>query len=126
MVKDKNFSNQIIPRIIDIEYRDCNFSHSDCIEVLGQKVGVRIFPDDDTPRTFIGCNMRNCEPPPGSSMINSYSTIIERIAIVNTEILQIDAEQIEVNDYADKIHGFYYEGTYTYHSIPIEIPRRIR
>lgn len=126
MVKDKNFSNQIIPRIIDIEYRDCNFSHSNCLTVLGKKVGHRIFPDDDTPRIFIDCNMTNCEPPPGSSMINSYSTITERMIVTNVEILQIDAEQIEVNDYADRIHGFYYEGVYTYHSTPIDIIRRIR
>lgn len=126
MVEGKNFSNQIVPRTVDIEYRDCNFSHSNCLTVLGQKVGVRIFPDDDTPRTFIDCNMTNCEPPPESSMINSYSTITERMVISNTDIVQIDTEQIEVHYYVDRIYGHYHEGIYTYHSIPIDIVRRLR
>lgn len=123
MISGKNFSNQIVPFEIDTEYKDCNFSHSNCLTVFGQKVGHRIFPDDDTPRTFIDCNMINCEPPPGSNLINSRARVVERMVVVNSEIINIDDEQIVAKDYVDKLHGTYLEGRYIYHSIPIEVPR---
>lgn len=126
MTKDKNFSNQTVPKIIDTEYRDCNFSHSNCLTVFGKKVGHRIFPDDDTPRTFIHCNMTNCEPPPNSNLIKSPPTIIERMVVVKTEVIKIDGEKIEAKDYVDRIHGSYWEGVYTYHSTPIDVSRRVR
>lgn len=134
MIKDKNFSNQIVPHrgdvlFIDTKYKDCNFSHSNCFTVFGQKVGHRIFPDDDTSRTFIDCNLTNCEPPPGSIIMKANGqhigpTIVERMVKVNTEIVSIDSEQIEVDDYVDRIHGHYYQGVYSYKATPIDIPRR--
>ncbi len=130
MIEGKNFSNQIVPSEIDTEYKDCNFSHSNCLTVLGQKVGHRIFPDDDTPRTFIDCNMTNCEPPPGSIIMKANGqhtgpTIVERMIVVNTELVEIDGEQIEVKDYVDRIHGHYYQGVYSYKT-PIDIPREAK
>jgi len=46
----------------------------------GNKVAHRIIPDDDTPITFIDCNLTNACPPPGSTLINCNTTItrIER------------------------------------------------
>lgn len=130
MTKDKNFSNKTVPSIIDTEYKDCNFSHSNCLTVLGQKVGHRIFPDDDTPRTFIDCNLTNCEPPPGSLIMKANGkqtgpTIVERIVVVNTEVLEIDSEKIEVNNYVNRIYGNYYQGVYSYHAIPIDVPKAV-
>lgn len=129
MTKGKNFSNQVTPEIEDTEYQDCNFMQNDCIEVAGKKQGVRIFPSDNTPRTFIDCNMTNCEPPPGSIVKKSNGnitggTIIERMVIVTTDTIEIDGEIIVVNEYADRIHGSLCEGVYSYHVVPIDQPRR--
>ena len=129
MTKDKNFSNQETPLVIDTEYRDCNFMQDNCIEVAGKKQGVRIFPGDDTPRTFIDCNMTNCEPPPGSIVKKANGnitggSIIERMVIVATDTVEIDGETIVVNDYVDRRYGSLCQGVYSYHTVPIDQPRR--
>jgi len=123
MTENKNFSNQAVPSVIDTEYQDCNFAHTNCIDDAGQKKGVRIFPDDDTPRTFIGCNLTNTEPPPGSTMTNCSPTIIEKMVIVATDTVTVDGASIVVNEYADRIHGSYWDGAYSYHDVPIDVPR---
>jgi len=128
MTKNKNFSNQDTPSIIDTEYKDCNFSHTNCLTFGSLKRGHRLFPGDDTPRTFIDCNLTNAEPPPGSTVIKANGqpigpTIIERMVMVKTEVVAIDSEQIEVKDYVDRIHGHYYQGAYSYRATPIDIPR---
>jgi len=128
MIKGKNFSNQAIPSEIDTEYQDCNFAHTNCIEVAGKKQGVRIFPADDTPRTFIDCNMTNCEPPPNSIIKKANGnltgpSIIERMVITGSDTITVDGQSITVNDYVDRIHGNYYQGVYSYHSTPIDTPR---
>ncbi len=122
MIKDKNFSNKTVPSIIDTEYRDCNFSHSNCLTVFGQKVGHRIFPDDDTPRTFIDCNMVNCEPPPNSNLIHCNTAIRENRVEVASEDLIIDGDTIQVEDYVNMIYGRYIGDVYVYQATPIQIP----
>ena len=122
MTKGENFSNQPTPSIIDMEYQACNFSTPNCLTVNGKKVGLRLFPGDDTPRTFIGCNLVNREPPPGSTLIKCNTTIRENQIEVSSEDLVIDAETIKVKDYADRIYGSYWEGKYQYHFTPIETP----
>ena len=124
MIENENFSNQIIPKIIDTEYKDCNFSHSNCLTIFGQKVGHRIFPDDDTPRTFIDCNLTNCEPPPGSTQISSPSKVIEKSVVIATETIEIDGDVIVAEIIADRYLGRYWEGVYTYFLTPRDIIRR--
>lgn len=131
MIKGKNFSNQIVPSEIDTEYLNCNFSHSNCITVLGQKVGHRIFPEDDTPRTFIDCNMKNCEPPPGSILMKANGvqkgfSVVEAMVIVSTEVVTIDGESIDVHQYADRKHGTYFQGVYSYLPTPVDFLRRAK
>ena len=128
MTKNKNFSNQTTPSVIDTEYKDCNFMQDNCIDVAGQKKGVRLFPGNDTPRTFIDCNMTNCEPPPNSIVKKANGdstggTIIGRMVIVATDTVEIDGETIVVNEYADRIYGSLFEGVYSYHAVPIDQPR---
>lgn len=127
MTKDKNFSNQTVPSIIDTEYKDCNFSYSNCLTVLGQKVGHRIFPDDDTPRTFIDCNLTNCETPPGSLIVKANGqqigmSVIGRNVIKSTDTVAIDGDTIIVNDYVDRNYGTYFQGVYTYRITPKDTP----
>lgn len=129
MIKGRNFSDQITPSVVDVEYQDCNFMQNNCIDVAGEKRAVRIFPGDDTSRIFIDCNMTNCEPPPGSVVKKADGTltggtIIERMIIAATDTVEIDGEVIVVNEYADRIYGSLYEGVYSYHVVPIDQPRR--
>ena len=122
MIKNKNFHGQITPSIIDIEYQSCNFQQPNFIDIDGQKKSVRIFPGDDTPRTFINCAMGNCEPPPNSILIHCNTTIKQRQVLVNTEVVEIDGDSIEVKDYADIVYGAYKNGEYVYRSTPLQIP----
>ena len=131
MTKNKNFSNQATPSVIDTEYQDCNFAHTNCIDDAGQKKGVRIFPGDDTPRTFIDCNVTNCEPPPNSIIKKANGnltgpSIIERMVVVATDTVTVDGNSITVDEYADRIHGSLFEGVYSYHATPIDIPREVK
>ena len=75
--RNKNFKNQATPSIVDTEYRSCNFSQAAPIIVDGKRRGVRIFPGDDTPRIFTDCNFTNAEPPPGSTLTNCLTAMIE-------------------------------------------------
>lgn len=59
MTERRNFSFEQTPSIIDTEYVDCNFTQA--------VAHTRLFPGDDTPRTFIDCNLKNCDLGPGST-----------------------------------------------------------
>ncbi len=72
MTERKNFSGQATPSIIDTLYLRCNFAQ---VEDPNSPGPVRIFPGDDTPRTFIQCVLTNCGLPPASEVI---TTVIER------------------------------------------------
>jgi len=128
MIEGKNFMGvpiEDIPK--DTEYRHCNFSQPQCIDVAGQKKGVRLFPGDDTPITFIGCNLVNCEPPPGSLIMGkSNSTIKEFQAKDSTELITIDGFDIDVDSYVDIIYGRYRDGAYEYLSTPTKVPVKIK
>lgn len=124
MTKDKNFSGQATPSIIDTEYRNCNFSVPNCIDVGGKKRGMRLFPGDDTPRTFIDCNLVNCEPPPGSTLTRCNTAIREGCVEIGSEDLVIDGDTIQVKDYANIIYGKYRNGEYVYQPTPIQTPCR--
>lgn len=73
----KNFKNQATPSIVDVAYDSCNFCQDAPIIVDGKRRGVRLFPGDDTPRTFIDCNLCNAEPPPGSTLVHCLTAMIE-------------------------------------------------
>lgn len=122
MIKSKNFQKTAIADIPkDSEYKECNFSRQNCIEDGGVKKGVRLFPGDDTPRTFIGCNLVNCEPPPGSTCTICNNAITEKQVEMSSEDLVIDGEKIVVKEYADIIYGAYKNGQYVYRPTPTQI-----
>ena len=54
-----NYSGQLTPSDIQDVYENSNFTQP--------LAHTRIFPGDDTPRTFIRCNLKNCDLPPGST-----------------------------------------------------------
>ncbi len=120
MIKNKNFRGQATPSIIDTEYRNCNFSTQNCIDVGGVKKGMRLFPGDDTPRTFISCNLVNCEPPPGSTIKGCNTAIKEDAVEVSSGDLEIDGDVIKVKNYANICYGRYKDGEYVYKT-PIQV-----
>lgn len=122
MTKGKNFSGQLTPSIIDTHYERCNFSHYNCIDDGGQKKGVRIFPGDDTPRTFENCNLVNVEVPPGSACIKCNRTIRENNLVANINTITIDGFDIEVKEYENRIYGKATDSGYDYFSSIIKIP----
>ncbi len=105
MTERKNFSGQATPSIIDTEYRHCNFTQQEPVDVAGKKRGVRLFPGDDTPRTFIKCNLMNCEPPPGSTVDDCLTCIKEFLKVTSTDTITIDGESESVRHHSDFVHG---------------------
>ncbi len=112
MTEKKNFSGQTTPKIKDTEYRNCNFSQPDCVDDAGKMRGVRIFPGDDTPRTFIGCNMVNCEPPLGSTQIDCNNAIVRRLT--------------QIAGPKQLAYGKYEKGKYLYFPTPKETLIKVR
>ena len=121
VTKGKNYSGQTTPSIVDTEYVECNFAQPEPVNDGGTMKGVRLFPGDDTPRTFTHCTMTNCEPPPGSTC-DRRCTIREKQKHVSSEYVTVDGEQIEVKAYANVIHGHYRNGEYVYLPEPHETP----
>jgi len=103
MTKEKQFCNQDTPSIIDTEYQRCNFGHDEAIEVGGEWKGHRLFPGDDTPRTFVNCNLINCETPPDSILIGCNRALIRPAVLISqSDDIIIDGEAISI-DHCNKI-----------------------
>lgn len=106
IVTGKNFSGQTTPNEVADEYRNCNFSHPAPVELAGKKIGVRLFPLDDTPRTFVECNLVNCLPPPGSVLIRCNTTLRESMVdLGTTETLIVDSKPVEIGEWGNLIYG---------------------
>lgn len=115
MTEGKLFSNQDTPSVIDTAYRNCNFTHKTAVQDGSVWKGHRLFPGDDTPRTFIHCNLINCEPPPGSTLVKCNTAIIRReVFDYSDEPIEIDGEKITVNHYKRIVYGKYTEAGYEY------------
>lgn len=126
MTQGRNFSNQATPTVVDTEYRDCNFAQSAPVwnESVQAWRGVRLFPGDDTPRTFIDCNLTNCEPPPGSTFRSC--TIVRRDVLTSSEVITIDGVDFASNSYSHIVVGRYLsDGTYDDLATPLEYEARV-
>lgn len=127
MIEWKNFMKTPIADIPkDLEYQHCNFSQKTCVDDGGVKKGHRLFPGDDTPRTFIRCNMCNCEPPPGSTCVQCGGTIKDYAVLESTEKIEIGGIEIKQNNYVDITYGRFRDGTYHYKPTPQKIPIKIK
>jgi len=92
----------------------------------GNKVGHRIIPDDDTPRTFINCNLVNACPPPGSTLINCNTTITR----IERRVANLDngpEKRLVESDLYDVIYGRTNPETLVseYKDTPLEIPSKV-
>ena len=79
---------------------------------------VRLFPGDDTPRTFENCNLVNCEVPPGSTVIKCNTTIRRTLVPTSTDEIVVDGESIGNTIYHDIIYGRYVDGVAEYKPTP--------
>ena len=118
MTEGKNFSGQPTPSIIDTEYRRCNFSQPAPIDVAGRKRGVRLFPGDDTLRTFVQCNLMNYEPPPGSTVTDCLTVVKEVRVVTSTDTITIDGESETIQYHRHRVHGRYDPATGGYIDLP--------
>ena len=120
MISNKNFSRQTNPDVGgETEFERCNFAQPAPVADGSDWVGTRLFPGDDTPRTFTRCNLVNCEVPPGSTMIKCNTAIIRRKLLVETENVQVAGEVIVVETYADICYGRQTAaGVYVYKATP--------
>ena len=109
--RNKSFAGQLTPRIIDTEYNQCNFMQPQPVDDPSGKVGVRIFPGDNTPRTFIDCNLVNVEVPPGSTIQGGNIAIIARNVVTSTEEIVIGGESIIFENLSNFCHGRYNSDT---------------
>ena len=105
--KGKGFVGQATPRIIDDVYESCNFMMRQPVEVDGKKVGVRLFLGDDTPRTFINCNLINREVPPNSTIIGGNTAIIVYDVVMSTDSVEINGETISIDNKSNFCYGRY-------------------
>ena len=93
----QNFSGDPTPRVKDTEYVGCNFSQS--------APQTRLFPGDDTPRTFVDCNLVNCLPPPGSTVKGCNTTQVQRGVEISETPISIGGRDTTVKSYVDRILG---------------------
>ena len=123
MTRLKNFSRDgPTPSIIDVEYEMCNFARPQPVGKGGGVFeGVRLFPGDDTPRTFVRCNLINCEVPPGSVVTNCNTAIIERDLIKKVDTIVVDGESFDMTTKINRVHGRWTPEGYEYKSSPEEI-----
>ena len=118
MTERKNFSGQSTPSIIDTEYHWCNFTQPAPIDVAGKKRGVRLFPGDDTPRSFHYCNLINAEPPPGSTLERCNTTIKTFDQVTTTDTITIDGQAERIDHHSDFAYGRYNPATDEYDDLP--------
>ena len=124
MIKQKNFSGEVTPRLIDTEYDASNFCQPQPILVDGKMVGVRLFPGDDTPRKISNSNLINCELPPGSEAINCNEAIIEFGLISASDDIIIDGVVVATDETKfNRVHGRYVNGVAEYKTTPEDIPQ---
>lgn len=96
----KNFSGQATPSIIDIEYQRCNFAQVLSDPNLPNR--VRLFPGDDTPRTFFRCNLVNCEVPPGSTVVKCNTSIVASNMLIGSITVTVDGRSSSIDFYGTK------------------------
>lgn len=122
MTEGQNFRNQATPDIIDDEYVRCTFAQDQPVDVGGGVFeGVRLFPGDDTPRTFTECNLCNCEPPPGSTVTACNTTIRQTNLESYSETVTVDGDSFTLQHHKHVVHGRWTPGGYEYKGTPEEI-----
>lgn len=115
----RNFTGQSIPSVVDTEYHNCNFSQTlsdpNVVNDPNEPAKVRIFPGDDTPRTFYRCNLVNCEVPPGSTVTKCNTSISVPNVLIGSITATVDGQSSSVDFYGNK---FWRDGWQSADSVP--------
>jgi hypothetical protein len=124
MIKNRNYSNHDPAQLPNLPvFEGYNFARTQPDTTGPEPVGVRLWPGDDTPRTFINCNLMNCEVPPGSTVTDCLTVIMETDIPDYDETLVIDGvERARVNFKKVRIHGRYVDGVLERKPAPEELP----
>ena len=124
MIERKNFSGQVSPDVGgETEFFRCNFSQPEPVLDGADYIGTRLFPGDDTPRTFTKCNLVNCAFPPGSTVVGGNTAIRRSRVVSSSDELEVDGYSIPVENFVDIIYGIQRPaGVYEYFPEPVEIP----
>ena len=109
MVKLKNFSGLTTPPPpydTETEFEQCNFTQPAPDTSGANPVGVRLWPGNDTARTFFRCNLLNCEPPPGST-VTKCLTAMKSFGLLGTlETVEIDTVVLDsYQNRFNRVHG---------------------
>ncbi len=123
-ITNNNFSGEVPPRIIDVEYIRCNFTQPAPLTVGPNKRGIKIFGLDLTPRTFIDCNLVNVEPPPGSAMTGCNHVIKDFKVIDDADSTEVTLPDntIAIFDLPfDLAYGRFDPATETYDDFPAPV-----
>lgn len=124
----KNYSNMMPPAGITT-FEDCNFAWREPRKAGNKKRGVVIFPDN-TPRTFIHCNLINCEIPDGSTTplnangLGCNRNIVEYDVVTDFETVRLDGENFKIEKLGHTIHARVIDGEYVDEPTPIEFAGR--
>ena len=111
---------------VDLEYDSCNFAREAPIDIGGGVMrGTRLFPGDDTPRTFTDCNLLNCEPPPGSILVDCNTHMSSPpVELVKDTVTLPNASVKSIKSRSTLHHGRYDPKTESYidNPAPVEYP----
>ena len=126
-ISNKNFTTVDVADIpVDTEYVSCNFARpAPDMTVPATPVGIRLFPGDDTPRTFRDCNLINCEVPPGSTVISCNTAVSEYGVFDYEETVTIDGVVVNTTTFTKQVvYGRWNPDTesYDYYPTPLEAP----
>lgn len=127
MISSRNFTNVAVTELpADDEYELCNFTQRVPDTSGANPKGVRLWPGDDTPRTFRNCNLTNCEVPPGSTIIDSNTDIIVFDIVSHTDDIVIDSVVVDSTTYHNYAHHGRFNpetGLNEYKSVPDVYPQ---
>ena len=115
-IRRKNFSEVPSNEIpTDTEYRRCNFAMLAPDTSGADPVGHKLFPGDNTPRTFFECNFTNREPPPGAICVRCNTAIVERDTLIDTDTIVVDGVTVStVQNLGATVYGRYNPDTKQY------------
>ena len=111
----KNYSGNRTPPVEELvdTYVECNFSQPAAITDpdSGEKVGVPMFPESrSTPRTFVHCNLANCDMPNGST-VDSCNTAITTKEVQEENITVRGRQVRRITKRLDVAHARYVHTT---------------
>lgn len=125
-ISKKNFSGTDIASIPKADvYELCNFRRLSPNTAGPDPVGQRLFPGDDTPRTFRQCNLINCEVPPGSVIENCNTAIVDYDLPDVVDTITVNGTTVSTRQrFKNRIYGRFnpVTGNYEYKPTPEDIP----